>query len=601
MSSFVFILDSEPAESSDLFRSLNVSHELEPTPFGALYIRGPSIKILLRTSKTLILHHGECLTQSEIDRVQTLSTPPDFGWKKHRGTLMYLDGPNHRLHISNDLVGSFPVYYGTSRSGKRFAVGSSLSEVRALLDVKPDAIGVYQFLTSGFCVGSRTLADSISQLTIHDTLSVHYEHGTPRQKIQKHPHLWLDPRLERRRSVIDGLCDIWQSETKVLDGAQLMMSAGWDSRAILAGVSANRLNDRIFAYSHGDTGGRELNIAGSICSRLGVRHTRRAISPASFCPATADAIMDEVDTYVFPYWWEAARFGRAELSVTKITGGLYGPLMGGHNNVPDKGPKRRRLWSLLRYLGGREHPANSNSIESMKAAKELLVPKTHYRQWCIRDEISAEQSHWILDAVRDDTNAILETYSSLGIEAVESLVEAFEVDHRLRQLINGQLLSGTSQLAARVPFTNPELIEIATSLPLSRRVHNILHREVIRRLEPSLLEYPMAATLARASRPIVVQEFSRIERIFLEKIAGVGHHLSSRKVPTPRFGWPAFGFLRTHEPFHQIVDSLKLDIWDKQRIHEVIRATDGTLHSVFEMMGKIKTADYRLTAGERVY
>jgi len=314
-----------------------------------------------------------------------------------------------------------------------------------------------------------------------------------------------------------------------------------------------------------------------------------------FSADQADTILAEVDTFLFPYWWHAAHEGSTH-GATCLTGGLFGPIPGGHNNVADKGSATQRAWSLTRYLCGAKHPANHSTDLALSTAATLITPTRYYRQWCVQDEIHDHKVAYMTSAVAEDFSGALNRYRDLNIATVEDLVEAFEVDHRLRQFINGQLLSGSSRLPLRNPFTNPDLLSLATSLPLPVRIHNKLHQAWIRRLAPQLLKYPMAATLTPAYAPIAIQEFSRVCRIAW-KAAGDQLERSSRgRIKSPRLGWPAFSFLREYQPFHDLVDDLKLDIWDRVRMHHVTRASKGNLHSLLDMVAKCKTTDYRLSA-----
>jgi hypothetical protein len=595
MSAFLLVIDTAPASSLPR-PMLRDDYEDADAPFGSLFLYGPSTNLIKRDDRRLLAHHGEWLSRQEIASLEGLGPDPDAGWKDHRGTVIRIDAPGKAAHIATDLVGSFPVYYGLNDAGTRFVAGSHFAEVRAQTDRKMDPIGCYEFLTTAYCVGSRTLAEGVRQLTVDETLSISVTGRSIDYRTQVHPVLWMSTSAMDRDQTYDTLTDIWLAETALLGQTQLMMSAGWDSRALLAGITANELQDSLIAYSHGDVESRELRIAGKLCQAVGAQHIKAPLAEEAFNPDAAARILAETDTYMFPFWWQAAARGRNTYSAERLTGGLYGPVLGGHNNVPDKGSNTVRLRALARYLTGGSHPANGDPQATLAAARNLLSPNSYYWQWCFTDDVHHRQASWMLEAVQADVEGVLEAYASRGIDTVEHLVEAFEVDHRLRQFINGQLLSGTSHLRVRNPFTNPDLLRLATAQPLSAKVHNILHQAIIKRIAPQLLRYPMAATLAPARAPIAIQEITRIQRILLERMAGLANRVSNGLVPKPRLGWNAFQFLKDHQPFHDIVETLELDIWDRKKMHRTLREVAGNVHPYFDMVAKCKTVDFRLTA-----
>ncbi|MDN3517199.1 hypothetical protein QWY84_06240 [Aquisalimonas lutea] len=550
----------------------------------------------MQNEQGVLAHHGEWLSPQERSALKDLDAQPGAGWKTHRGSVIRIDGLSHAVHLATDLVGSFPIYYSLNSAGDRFVAGSHFAEVRAQTDTEMDPIGCYEFLTKGFTVGARTIANGVHQLTMQETLTVSIKGDTIDVHARSHPDLWTSESSATPSETHDRLTDLWLSETALLDHTQLMMSAGWDSRVLLAGIVANRLEDSLIAYSHGDVDGRELRIAGRLCEAVHAKHTKAPLARELFAPDMAHRILAEVDTYIFPYWWQAASVGLENHHAHKITGGLYGPILGGHNNVPDKGSNSHRLLALARYLAGGSHPANGNLDATVAAARELIVPHKYHWQWCVADDVHEHQAPWMLQAVQADMEECIHAYSRTGIRTVENIVEAFEVDHRLRQYINGQLLSGSAHLPARNPFTNPETLRLAAAQPLSSKVHNILHQAIIKRIAPQLLRHPMAATLIPASAPISLQEVTRIQRILFEGVAARAHTMSKGTIKKPRLGWPAFGFLKNHQPFHDLVDSLQLPIWDKDRMHRTIYAAHGNLHPIFDMIARCKTLDYRLTA-----
>ena len=106
----------------------------------------------------------------------------------------------------------------------------------------------------------------------------------------------------------------------------------------------------------------------------------------------------------------------------------------------------------------------------------------------------------------------------------------------------------------------------------------------------------MAATLAKAKRPILIQELSRILRILFEKT------FFKLKKNRPNLGWFNYEHLYSGDFFETTIHSLRSDIWSKERMSKTIASNQKNgidAGSTMDMVCKIKTIDYYLSADNK--
>jgi hypothetical protein len=110
----------------------------------------------------------------------------------------------------------------------------------------------------------------------------------------------------------------------------------------------------------------------------------------------------------------------------------------------------------------------------------------------------------------------------------------------------------------------------------------------------------MAATLASAKRPLIVQEASRLVRKALELGRWRAHFASGGRIAPPRLSWVNFEFLRTGKHLRAIVDDLSADLWDKpaiiKRVELLAQGESFPAHPMSDQIMKIYTIDLALRA-----
>jgi len=174
----------------------------------------------------------------------------------------------------------------------------------------------------------------------------------------------------------------------------------------------------------------------------------------------------------------------------------------------------------------------------------------------------------------------------------QSAIENFNMEHRARQYILKQAQTANSTIGYIIPFSDDSLVDIVQQLPFQYRVHNKLNRLILKKRNPALLAPPMAATLISAHYPIIIQEVSRGVRVVIEEAR---NKLGLKPL---RLGWFDYEHLYEKSLFHDIIDSLQLDLWNKQYMHEVIHPHPRKRFdagSLLDMLCKIKTVDYYLS------
>ncbi|WP_405223878.1 asparagine synthetase B family protein [Lentisalinibacter sediminis] len=512
-----------------------------------------------------------------------------------RGNAVAISKHTGYAWVLSDTLGSFPFFYGDSQDRGFRAYSPIQGDLRWLLDCQPDFTGVYQFLGGGYTIGRRTVCRGMYQFLPGESHIIEPGRSAVEAVIKVLPNPWATEKRVHLDSCATKAIHAVTLEGRRLVGCQVMFSAGWDSRTILAGILANGLEDEVLAYSHGDTSSRELRIADRICRDHGVLSYSRELAELEIDVALLERALEDSGHSLFPHWRLASEFAR-ERGLRSLSGGIFGGVLGGHYGVPSivQG-QRAQLTSLLKYLYGPK-PSSNTGARALDTAFKLLHRPSYIDWWCLDSGVREEIRRQVITDCAVDTKSELQRLAESGVTNLDSLVEAFQVGHRGRQYMNGQLGICRSVIPIVNPFSNDELVSLACALPLRCKIHNKVNQELLRRMAPSLLRYPMAATLLSAAWPIGMQELSRGGRKVAESVRWRLYRATGGvSARHPNMGWVNFDFLRTGTLLHDIVDSLLADFWDKATMHRTISEHPLTsLHPLYDMLCKIKTIDHRL-------
>lgn len=507
------------------------------------------------------------------------------------GNIAFVGTDPLRVRVAADPTGTFPLYYLETNGG--FIFSSLLRPLGRAVGARRDDLAVLEFVLNGYTVGGRTIFEGIRRLLPGQ--SVTYAGGGAR--VTEQSTAWVG-REDTGRA--DAAERSWRDLSRAVrrglavDSAALMLSAGWDSRTLLAAATATDIPLRCF--SHGDTAGRELRIAQSLARSVQVPCHLELIDDRVLEPGLLERGFHRTENVVFPHWHRAGRV-LAEQGVDAVAAGVFGEILGGHYGPAMASRGVRKLWAVAGPLLG----ASVGSHGTRIAPRDLLRVNRLSAQWYMRQDYQ----NGIPDA-RSRLNAAVDTafdrLEDRGVDEDVALVEAFISEHRGTQYINAQLLSCRSFIDVALPFAGGELFTYSTRIPLEAKIHNALNREILGRNAPGLLRQPMAATLVPARWPLLIQEGSRAVRKAYESGRNTLSRRTGGAISRPRLGWVDFAFLRDGRALHRLCDDLRCDFWDRESIRRRIdsfRATPdpARYHPVYDQLCKVYTVDLMLRDG----
>lgn len=502
------------------------------------------------------------------------------------GNLVVVAPRDERVRIAVDPTATFPLYYTEHEGGLLFS--SLLRPLARVVSAELDDLAILEFLRQAYTVGGKTVFEGIRRFLPGQALV--YSPGDSVAPVERsrawtgRSDLDADEAAERAWSGLDGTLRRGLAAGR----SSLMLSGGWDSRTLLA--SALHSGGRVSCYSHGDPSGREIRIVRDICQAAGVPLRVEPIDDRILDPDLLTEGFDRTENVVFPHWHRAGRI-LAEADVACVTAGVFGEILGGHYGpamLEGTAGKIRSVGRTLLGLGAGTRRAAGVSH------RQYLRVRPLDRHWYLQREY--EES---IDRPRERMNAAVETaidrLEARGVNDDLAKVEAFITEHRGTQYINAQLLSCRAFTDVAVPFAGKELYTFSTRVPLEAKIHNALNRRMLERHAPSLLRYPMAATLVPAGAPLLIQEASRAVRKVWERAAITLNVRTGGRVPRPRLGWLNFDFLRDGSALHRLADDLRRPLWDRDEIHARIdhlgQAKPESVHPFFDQFAKVYTID----------
>lgn len=496
--------------------------------------------------------------------------------------------PNEHVLVANDVLGSLPIYY--FRSESLIIISNHLTVISKLTRVTRDELGVFQFVCSAYTLSDTTLYREVKQLRPGEAIEASFAGSGISCSISQRANPWrTDLEQEPSDEVIDSFVATWRDKCRSLTNYRLMMSAGWDSRTLLAGVLSSRA-DKIDAYSHGDIKSRELQLANQICSSHSIPHKLVELNEDLINIDLIDRMLVDGDSCMFPHWRVAAECARDDNRLG-ITGGIFGEIMGGHYGILSVIPQREQYKAMAAYMFG--FPSKYRAAKGQTAkdiATSALCGHNYGPMWCFSDDFNALIEKELSAAYKAQISTTIHEYFDAGTTDLHRLIERFQVEHRARQYINCQLSVALPVCDIQNPFSDTTLISAAISFPVKRKLHNQLNIDIVKSLSPDLLNYSMAATLIPAKYPFVAQEASRVVRKVYERLSKYKNNEKALHL-----GWNNFDFLISGEFITSLIDSLSADIWNKTRMRSMFKAAHShNIYSLYDMFLKIKTVDNRI-------
>jgi hypothetical protein len=452
---------------------------------------------------------------------------------------------NDRWYLATDWAGGFPLYYSHTPTG--FIFCSRLRPLAEILRPQIDIVGFREFLHEAYMLSGRTFYRGISRLMPGQILT--YDPSNHRSTIAETSKAWAG--LER-----SSLAETWGRITAAVSQSMgmrsrtaVMMSAGWDSRTLLAAALSRLPSQNILAYCHGRKDCLEVRLAREICDSLAITFHNEPLRLTTTDLELLKVGFTRTETVLFPEWHRAGQF-LSSLGIDTVSSGVLGEMVGGHYSRTMLYGGAQKLVSFVMQTIGQN--GSLNRILNALTFKDLVKPwYVHPEVWGNIDELRT--------TMNEDIKATFKRYINRGIESADQLVEAFITEHRGSQYIVSQMLSCRAYIDVSIPFAERDVFLQASRIPISAKFHNALNRRLLRRHNPKILRFRTAAAPVPASLPILVQEFSRLLRHFAER----SNHMST-------IAWYDWDFLRNDTVLYSIVDDLKMDLWKKERIYEKI-------------------------------
>jgi len=528
-----------------------------------------------------------------------LSLPPAV-----TANVVTVDPESRVLQMGADWAGVFPLYY--TRSGEGLLFASLLRPLARAVKGDRDPFGLLQYLQRGHIYGNRTPFKDIYRLRPGEVVRFDPETGT----LTRHDRseLWVGEPVDEGedipRACLDHLERSLEASLNRVESAAVMLSGGWDSRTILAGIDAlshrRPLQARIRGFSHGDTESRELALASRLCNTVGVPYTARSIGPETLQPEAIARDFRRTGVAVFPQWHGSARSLAADGCRCAVAG-IYSEALGGHYGQTSIAGTIEKIASMvIREPLGR-HRRDLTSVgdpvhEAMSALK--VSDSASGGAWYLDSDFEASLSDQSCRK-NAEIESSLRRLQRRGIERPDRLIEAFVSQHRVSQYIAAQTTSARTAVDICVPLADRRFMHFASRIPLAEKLNNSLNRGILLELESPLVHLPMASTLLPASAPIPLQEMSRGVRKLWELARWKGYFTTNGRLGPPRLSWVNFEFLRGTEVLHRLVEDLRLDIWERSALRRRIDELGAMkrkerMHPYFDQLGKIFTVDLLL-------
>jgi hypothetical protein len=375
-----------------------------------------------------------------------------------------------------------------------------------------------------------------------------------------------------------------------------MISGGWDSRTLLAAAVHSAPTERFMGYSHGDLASREIHLAQRLAGETGIAFHQEPVDHRCYEIDGMRLGFEREEHLVFPHWHRAGKLS-AQMGPRIVTAGVYGEVLGGHYGRAMLLQGSAKIREVLGPLISRSDAPTDASPLQLRALRQYLHLQKLDRPWPIHENWWMT-AHFGVDPFNADIDHDLNRLRDRGVRTIDQLVEAYISEHRGSQYINAQVRSCRAYSDVSLPFVDRRLLELASALPLSSKIHNRINRELLRRFAPRLLRLPMAATLVAASRPLLFQEVSRFVRKGLELGRRRARAVSKGRIAAPRLSWVDFEFLRSGRELMAIADDLRAPLWDKPgimaKVEQLARNPSIPTHPMSDQLMKVYTIDMAL-------
>jgi hypothetical protein len=538
--------------------------------------------------KWTFIWYGEANTEPNFKRVVDLLASDHLAelWG-FRGVLIAISQVDGCIYVFNDGYGSFPVYVNSSPGAGEPIVSDSL---RCFAGRTIDWASFYQFLSLGYIFGAYSLFEGVSRLEANHGLKLAYGDDKPVISRFSLKNFWNSSAI----STTDDLIDIFRAEAKGFEDTQIMMSGGWDSRLLLSVLEHKKPS----LYTHGNLQSREIAIVRDIASTCGLPLVEHEFDPVNFDAELFSSYLRKNESAMFTHWRPAGL--HAAQNELLMTAGTFGEVLGGHYGTLNTLPGKKKYASLLMHMIGVGSLFDSAlHLHDKDKVLNHLKMSNFKVFWFLNSQIANDlSSKNLVEESNRRLSDLFQHYEEQGMVDAQAMFERFYTEHRGGQYINRQLTNSAHGYRFRNIFTNRDLLQAVSSVPFSKRAHNKVNKEIIKRLRPELLDFPMAATLANARRPLLIQEGSRAVRKLVEKndsMASIYRKLS--RYGDRSFGWNNFRNIVNKEWIDSLTPLLSEKIWDQGEIVKAVLSDErSNTYSLFDMISKAITLDHFITS-----
>ena len=378
-----------------------------------------------------------------------------------------------RLTLATDVVGSYPLYWQSTANG--FSFCSDLTALIAGSSSAPrlDLRAVADYLTIGFVVGDRTLAEGVRLLGPGETLV--YDGKAGQVTIGRHREI-VDLFQRTSRSQPEYIEELRATFTRAVNRAlegnhafTLSLSGGLDSRAILSSV--NGRSGQLTTYTLGIDGCADQAIAERLAGITGTNHLFFELNEAYLADFLQN--LTTMVSLTDGLYFSQGLTEMLALQFIEQTGGTV--LLRGHGGEL---AKLALAWPL--HTDETVHSLSSMPalVGYMAARANYLTPGTPVDR-LLKPGAAASAGRGSLDSLG-------ELMSTVALDPAESCAYLYLHEHHRRYTIPSLELF-RSRIDVRLPFVDPDFLRVLLSAPARWRDDTSIHRALVATGDPALL------------------------------------------------------------------------------------------------------------------
>jgi asparagine synthase (glutamine-hydrolysing) len=417
-------------------------------------------------------------------------------------TTAIIDDSARRLVLANDFIGSYPLYW--QASSDEIVFSSSLAALLAASSASHtlNLSAVADYLTIGFVLGDKTLANGVQLLGPGRALEYSWERGTLDIIAHRHPAELFQKRPQGREAYDDAIRGAFaESMGACLAGDQafgMSLSGGLDSRAILAEAHAAGRARELASYTLGVRGCADQVIAQQLAARAGTRHQFFELDEGYLKDflENLEAMVTLTDGHYLSH-------GLTEmLAVTFVEQTGSSVLLRGHGGEL---AKMTLAWPLhtdahIHALTDRREVATYLATRANYLSRDVPIDRLLTRGAFGEAGLGSQQS-------------FVESIAEVDLEPADVPAYLYLVEHHRRYTVPSLELF-RSKVEVRLPFVDRAFLATLFSAPAAWHDGTQIHRSIIRHGYPSLLRVRNSNTGAAADAgPLVESAMDKLNTL----------------------------------------------------------------------------------------